>query len=104
MYSRTAHILPAIRATILGQFASGHLVAKRFTFEPLRDDVGLISITVRENLQKAGMIQELADLLLAVEALRENPIGLRFRVRDLDSDLVVCNKIRCAESGGVTIT
>src|SRR5215469_3695430 len=74
-------------------------------FNPLHNHVNLAMAVLAHYLHHARMIQLLADLLLAMETIEEDGIGLHLRMRDLYGYLVSVIQIdgpkdRCHAAAG----
>ena len=81
-------------------FSAAHLVAQQVAGHPFHHHVDAAVVIVFENLHHARMVELLADLLLALEAIEENRIAFHFRMRDLDGDGAAVARIGRLIDGG----
>ena len=75
-------------------------LAQQASVHPLHDHVDLAAIVIGEDLHHAGMIQGLADLFLALKAIKQDRIALHLGMRNLDGDLPAVAQIGAAKDGG----
>ena len=67
---------------------------------PLHHHVELAAVVVGQHLHDAGMVELLADLALALEAVEEHRIGFHLRVRNLDRHLAAVAHVGGAKDRG----
>ena len=75
-------------------------VAQQAAVDPLDDHVEAAALFAVVGFHHAGVVDLLADLLLAAEALEQNRIGFHLRVRHLDGHGPAGAQVRGAEERG----
>ena len=78
---------------------SFRICAQQAALHPLHHHVELAAFVVAEDLHHARMIEHLADLFLAAEAVEKHRVALHFRMRNLDGHRAARARIRAAEYG-----